>query len=69
MLHGDDWLEGPLAPYRDNAIQTLNEYGVNNRNTLYKRRRSSNIVDNLLSKETTPEMRKMSLSGSCWPLR
>ena len=62
MLHGDDWLEGPLAPYRDNAIQTLNEYGGKLIEIPYTRDvSSSNIVDNLLSKETTPEMRKMSL--------
>lgn len=27
MVHGDDWLEGPLAPYRDLAITALNSYG------------------------------------------
>ena len=27
MIHGDDWIEGPLAPYRDEAIEALNEYG------------------------------------------
>jgi phosphoenolpyruvate phosphomutase len=27
MVHGDDWLEGPLAPYRQKAMDALEEYG------------------------------------------
>jgi phosphoenolpyruvate mutase len=27
MIHGTDWLEGPLAPYRDKALEALAEYG------------------------------------------
>ena len=27
MVHGDDWIEGPLAPHREEAISALNEYG------------------------------------------
>jgi len=27
MVHGDDWLEGPLVPYRDRARAALAEYG------------------------------------------
>src|SRR5215211_1223852 len=27
MVHGDDWLEGPLAPYRQKAMDALAEYG------------------------------------------
>lgn len=27
MVHGDDWLEGPLAPYRVGAIEALDAYG------------------------------------------
>lgn len=27
MVHGDDWLEGPLAPYRQKALDALAEYG------------------------------------------
>ena len=27
MVHGTDWLEGPLAPYRQKAIDALAEYG------------------------------------------
>lgn len=27
MVHGDDWLEGPLAPYRKRALEALAEFG------------------------------------------
>jgi phosphoenolpyruvate phosphomutase / 2-hydroxyethylphosphonate cytidylyltransferase len=27
MVHGDDWLEGPLAPYRQKALAALAEFG------------------------------------------
>jgi phosphoenolpyruvate phosphomutase / 2-hydroxyethylphosphonate cytidylyltransferase len=27
LIHGDDWLEGPSAPYRQKALQALAEYG------------------------------------------
>ena len=27
MVHGTDWLTGPLAPYRDLAIKALESYG------------------------------------------
>ena len=27
MVHGTDWLEGPLAPYRNKAIKALKTYG------------------------------------------
>jgi phosphoenolpyruvate phosphomutase len=27
MVHGDDWLEGPLAPIRENVLEALNSYG------------------------------------------
>ena len=27
MIHGDDWLEGPLAPFRDRALEALSSYG------------------------------------------
>lgn len=35
LVHGDDWLEGPSAPYRQKAVQTLAEYGEADRNPLY----------------------------------
>lgn len=27
MVHGTDWIEGPLAPYRKRALEALQEYG------------------------------------------
>jgi len=27
MVHGDDWLDGPLAPIRENVLDALNSYG------------------------------------------
>jgi len=27
MVHGDDWLDGPLAPYRKKALEALGEFG------------------------------------------
>jgi phosphoenolpyruvate mutase len=27
LVHGDDWIEGPSAPYRRKAVQALEEYG------------------------------------------
>ena len=27
MVHGDDWLDGPLAPIRENVLEALNSYG------------------------------------------
>ena len=27
VIHGDDWIEGPLAPIRKNVIKTLDSYG------------------------------------------
>lgn len=38
MIHGDDWLEGPLAPYRQKAIEALSVYGGKvNRNSIHKK--------------------------------
>src|SRR6185503_21147708 len=27
VVHGTDWREGPLAPYREGTIEALNQYG------------------------------------------
>ena len=27
MVHGDDWLDGPAFPYRQKAIEALDEIG------------------------------------------
>lgn len=62
MMHGDDWIEGPLAPYRDRALQALSEYGGKLIEIPYtKGISSSGMVENLLSVGTTPEIRKGTL--------
>ncbi len=59
MIHGDDWLEGPLAPYRKKALEALSEYGGQLIEVPYtKDVSSSNIVEKLASVGTTPEIRK-----------
>lgn len=62
MIHGDDWIEGPLAPYRDRALKALSEYGGKLIEIPYtKGISSSGMVENLLSVGTTPEIRKGTL--------
>ena len=62
MIHGDDWIEGPLAPYRDRALMALSEYGGKLIEIPYtKGISSSGMVENLLSVGTTPEIRKGTL--------
>lgn len=62
MIHGDDWLEGPLAPYRVRALQALAEYGGKLVEVPFTRGISaSDIIENLLSIGTTPEIRKGTL--------
>ena len=49
MIHGDDWTEGPLAPYRDLAIKALNSYGGKLIEIPYTKDISSTkLVDNIL---------------------
>lgn len=62
MIHGSDWLEGPLAPYREKAQEALAEYGGKLIEIPYtKEVSSSGMVENLLSVGTTPEIRKGTL--------
>jgi phosphoenolpyruvate mutase len=62
MIHGDDWIEGPLAPYRDRALKALSEYGGKLIEIPYTKGISSTgMVENLLSVGTTPEIRKGTL--------
>lgn len=62
MIHGDDWLEGPMAPYRQKALEALSEYGGQLIEIPYtKNISSSSIVDKLISVGTTPEIRKGTL--------
>ncbi len=62
MVHGTDWLEGPLAPYRDLAIKALDSYG----GKLIEIEYTKNVSSTQLSlKEkiigTTPDIRKATL--------
>jgi phosphoenolpyruvate phosphomutase len=62
MIHGDDWLEGPLAPYRTKAINALQIYGGQLIEIPYtKEVSSSKIVKNLMDVGITPEIRKSTL--------
>lgn len=62
MVHGDDWLEGPLAPYRERAIQALSEYGGKLIEVPYTNGVSSSAMLNQLHAiGTTPEIRKATL--------
>ena len=62
MIHGDDWLEGPLAPYREKALEALSEYGGKLIEVPYTNDiSSSDMVQNILSIGTTPETRKGTL--------
>ena len=62
MVHGTDWLEGPLAPYRDLALKALKSYG----GKLIEIEYTKNVSSTKLSlKEkiigTTPDIRKATL--------
>tara|TARA_A100001388_G_C28755404_1_gene494662 strand:- start:488 stop:1795 length:1308 start_codon:yes stop_codon:yes gene_type:complete len=62
MIHGDDWTEGPLAPYRDLAIEALNSYGGKLIEIPYTKDISSTkLVENILEIGTTPDSRRASL--------
>ncbi len=62
MIHGDDWTEGPLAPYRDLAIGALNSYGGKLIEIPYtKDISSSKLVEDILKIGTTPDSRRATL--------
>ncbi len=62
MIHGDDWLEGPLAPYRERAIKALSEYGGKLIEIPYTKGVSSNGLANRLQEiGTTPDIRRKML--------
>lgn len=62
MIHGDDWIEGPLAPYREKAIEALNEYGGQLVEIPYTREiSSSSMIESIIAIGTTPEIRKSTL--------
>ncbi|MEQ1771844.1 MAG: phosphoenolpyruvate mutase [Devosia sp.] len=62
MVHGTDWLEGPLAPFRARAIMALKEYGGRLIEIPYTGGVSSNeMVNQLQLLGTTPDIRRKTL--------
>jgi phosphoenolpyruvate phosphomutase len=62
MVHGTDWLEGPLAPYRDRAMAALKEYGGRLIEVPYTQGiTSSELSQLLLGLGTTPDIRRQML--------
>ncbi len=62
MVHGTDWLEGPLAPYRQKALDALAEYGGKLIEIPYTQGVSSqSLVTQLQSLGTTPDIRRRTL--------
>jgi phosphoenolpyruvate mutase len=62
MIHGDDWLLGPEAEYRDRAINALNSYGGKLVEIPYTKGISSGaIADNSFAIGTTPDVRRGAL--------
>ena len=62
MVHGKDWLEGPLAPYRNLAIKALNSYGGKLVEIEYTKDVSStelSLNEKIIG--TTPDIRKATL--------
>ena len=62
MIHGKDWLEGPLAPYRDLAIKALDSYGGKLIEIEYTKNVSStelSLKEKIIG--TTPDIRKATL--------
>jgi phosphoenolpyruvate phosphomutase len=59
MVHGDDWLEGPSAPYRQSAFEALAEYGGKLIEIPYTKGVScQEIVSQMQDMGTTPEIRR-----------
>ncbi len=62
MIHGTDWLDGPLGPYREKALAALQTYGGKLIEVPYTRGvSSSEIQEDLLKIGTTPDIRRTSL--------
>jgi phosphoenolpyruvate phosphomutase len=62
MVHGTDWLEGPLAPYREKALAALSEYGGKLVEIPYtKGVSSSEINSDIKGLGTTPDIRRRTL--------
>lgn len=62
MVHGTDWLSGPLAPYRERALAALNEYGGRLIEIPYTEGVSSTaMAQQLQALGTTPDLRRATL--------
>lgn len=62
MVHGTDWLRGPLAPYRELALAALNEYGGRLVEVAYTEGVSSSaMAQQLQALGTTPDLRRATL--------
>jgi phosphoenolpyruvate mutase len=62
MVHGSDWVEGPLAPYRDKALKVLNSYGGKLIEIPYTKGVSSTeMIQQLQGLGTTPDIRRSTL--------
>jgi phosphoenolpyruvate phosphomutase len=62
MVHGTDWLDGPLAPYRERALEALGTYGGKLVEVPYTQGVSSNaMVEQLRGLGTTPDIRRRTL--------
>lgn len=62
MVHGTDWLSGPLAPYRARALAALAEYGGRLVEVPYTDGVSSSaMAQQLQSFGTTPDLRRATL--------
>jgi len=62
MVHGDDWLEGPTAPYRQKALEALAEYGGRLIEIPYTQGVSTQLlVTQLQNLGTTPDIRRRTL--------
>ncbi len=62
MIHGDDWIEGPLAPYRKLALEALKSYGGKLIEIPYTKNISaSKLVSTMRDRGTTPDLRRATL--------
>ncbi len=62
MVHGTDWLEGPLAPYRAHALTALQEYGGQLVEAPYTTGvSSSEMLAKMTAIGTTPDIRRGAL--------
>jgi phosphoenolpyruvate phosphomutase / 2-hydroxyethylphosphonate cytidylyltransferase len=62
MVHGTDWLEGPLAPYRQKALEALAEFGGKLIEIPYTQGVSSQAMASQLQiLGTTPDIRRRTL--------